>query len=363
MSRCSLNVVLLLVAAGALALAVPAPAPGPAAAAAGPPVLLGVWYGTYDAGTDATAEVWLGIYFQLAQDGWDARGHVRWHEDAAEVLGAGSLGKAAEYFDTITGSIARVDPRAVTLAEDRHGGRLSLTLTEDDVLEGVYHGAGAPDGGRKLRLVRIDTGYHPADVHRMGIDVSHHSGRVDWTAVRDAGYRFAYVKCSEGVDNPDTAFGGHWRALRALDLPRGAYHFYVTEDDPRAQARFFASRLQGDAGTLPPVVDIEVVGHGTRGDMTDTLRVFLREFETLTGTRPMLYTGPSFWDSHLRPVFGEYPLWLAEYGVVMPKVPFGWTGWLLWQTAKDQVVPGVEKVADVSLLHPMADLEAPAAGR
>ncbi|HUP43117.1 MAG TPA: GH25 family lysozyme, partial [Thermoanaerobaculia bacterium] len=41
----------------------------------------------------------------------------------------------------------------------------------------------------------------PAPV--LGIDVSHYSGAVDWQAVRAAGYAFAYVKATEGVDSAD----------------------------------------------------------------------------------------------------------------------------------------------------------------
>src|SRR6185503_11076913 len=32
--------------------------------------------------------------------------------------------------------------------------------------------------------------------HRIGIDVSHHNARPDWTAFRDAGVSFVYIKTS-----------------------------------------------------------------------------------------------------------------------------------------------------------------------
>jgi lysozyme len=203
----------------------------------------------------------------------------------------------------------------------------------------------------------IDTHYSPSDATRMGVDISHHSGDVDWAAVREAGFSFAYVKASEGVDNLDPRFEDHWAQLKALDFPRGAYHFYVTEDDPVEQAKFFASRLKDDPGTLPPVVDVELLGKNTEGDMTETLLSFLKTLEAETGLRPMIYTSPNFWDRYYRPEFSNYHLWLSEVGVVMPKVPFGWRNWTLWQRKINQSLEGVEKDADISILHPELDLE------
>lgn len=196
------------------------------------------------------------------------------------------------------------------------------------------------------------------DAEVLGIDVSHHSGQVDWRRVQDQGFRFAYVKASEGMDDADAMFATHWKALREAGMARGAYHFYVTEDDPVAQAKFFASRLREDSGTLPPAVDVEVLGHGTTGDMSATLSTFLRTLEEEIGVKPLIYTSPAFWDKYLRPEFSEYPLWIAEYGVETPKVPSGWTTWLLWQYAGDHKVEGVENTADLSRVHPSVDLDA-----
>lgn len=188
-----------------------------------------------------------------------------------------------------------------------------------------------------------------------GVDVSHHSGAVDWRQVLDAGYHFAYVKATEGVDSADPRFAEHWQALGELGVPRGAYHFYVTEDDPDAQARFFLDTVDFEAGDLLPVVDVELIGHGTEPGLADRLTRFLDLVEGELGVRPMVYTMPNFWDAHLGDGFDAFPLWVAEYGVSEPRLPTGWDGWHLWQYAADQEVAGVEKGADISRLHPQAD--------
>lgn len=203
----------------------------------------------------------------------------------------------------------------------------------------------------------------PAPGHVTGIDVSHYSGAVDWQAVRAAGYDFAYVKATEGVDAADPAFADHWRRLAEAGLHRGAYHFYVTEDDPEEQARFFLSTVEVGPGDLQPAVDVETLGHGTAPGLAGRLRTFLEIVERETGVRPVLYTGPRFWNANLGEGFSEYPLWVAEYGTSTPELPADWTRWTLWQWQGDATVPGVEKDADLSRLHPelgLQDLRIPA---
>lgn len=207
------------------------------------------------------------------------------------------------------------------------------------LLAGAPAGADPPTGG----------------VH--GIDVSHYSGTVEWERVADAGYSFAYVKATEGVDGADPSFAAHWRRLPEVGLRRGAYHFYVTEDDPEAQARFFLDTVETGPGDLVPAVDVELIGHGTEPGLAGRLRTFLERVETELGVRPVVYTSPKFWDANLGEGFGAHPLWVAEYEVESPRVPAGWTRWHVWQWKDSHDVPGVEKDADVSRLHPEVDLE------
>ena len=185
----------------------------------------------------------------------------------------------------------------------------------------------------------------------QGLDVSWHSGTVDWQQVAAAGHGFAFVKATEGVDAKDAAFDAHWPAMKAAGLVRGAYHFYVTEDDPEAQARFFIDNVVLIPGDLAPVVDIELLGHGTEPGLADRLRTFLRRLEQHYGVKPVIYTAPNFWNQYLGEGFGEYPLWVAEYGVDTPRLPQGWDDWHLWQWQGDAAVPGVEKGADLSRVN------------
>ena len=194
-----------------------------------------------------------------------------------------------------------------------------------------------------------------------GIDVSHFNHDVDWAQVAAAGKRFAYIKATEGVDSADPSFEKNWRGAQAATLARGAYHFYVTEDDPQAQADFFIASVPcSDHGELIPVVDVEIVGHGTPSGWPQGLGRFLDLLEAHFGVRPMIYTEPNFWNARVgdAAAFGAYPLWVAEYGVDEPQVPKGWTSWTVWQHNDRATVPGIDVDTDLNRLAPGLDLDA-----
>jgi len=197
----------------------------------------------------------------------------------------------------------------------------------------------------------VSVGEVESRLHK-GIDVSVHSGSIDWSEVAKEGHGFAFIKATEGVDLKDPAFDGHWQALKVAGLVRGAYHFYVTEDDPEAQARFFIANVELEPGDLAPVVDLELVGHNTKEGLVERFRTFLEALETHYRLKPIIYTTAKFWDEHFEnDGFGQYPLWVAEYDVDEPSLPIGWNQWLLWQWKGDADIRGVEKGADLSRIN------------
>lgn len=192
----------------------------------------------------------------------------------------------------------------------------------------------------RLRLTGV--WYEGRNMYLEGIDVSHFQGTVDWAAVADADIAFAFAKASEGQNTGDSMFATNWSAMKEAGLVRGAYEFYVVGESPQREAQNFIDRVRLEPGDLPPVVDVETMGHSSVDNATflASLKQYLSTIESAYGVKPVLYTGPSFWAEHGDDSFADYPLWIARYAQ-KPSVPEGWTTWTFWQYSQSGAVPGV----------------------
>ncbi|HVS14811.1 MAG TPA: GH25 family lysozyme [Thermoanaerobaculia bacterium] len=199
-----------------------------------------------------------------------------------------------------------------------------------------------------------------------GIDVSYHSGHVDWSAARAAGYRFGLTLATAGVDFRDPFLASHWARIHEAGLVRGAYHFYIAADDPVAQAHHFLSHVVLEPGDLRPVVDIESAAQEPPADLARQLARFVAEIEAAIGVAPIVYTGAIFWRDHVATTaFADHPLWIAEYEVDQPEIPAGWDRWDLWQWQGNAALPHIAPIVDLDRLHADADVDElliPAAG-
>ncbi len=179
-----------------------------------------------------------------------------------------------------------------------------------------------------------------------GIDVSKYQGDLlEQIADFDSIY-FVICKATEGLTLRDGTFTANWAKLSRSHVLRGAYHFFISSDDPVKQADFFL-RTAVAAGTaeIPLIVDVEA------GSLKDSipadslqrrLLACLHYIEQQHGRRPILYTNLSFADTYLRnDTFARFPLWLAEYsGKAAPVLPYAWrkTGHTFWQKSESYVI-------------------------
>lgn len=190
-----------------------------------------------------------------------------------------------------------------------------------------------------------------SDSSLNGIDVSHYDGTVNWPAVKAGGISFAFAKASEGETVTDSEFATNWAAMLTAAVPRGAYHFYTTSDDPVAQARHFIATVGAIAGTdLPPMVDIEsFAGNYGTATLAVNLQSWLDTVEQAFGRTPIIYTGSAFWNEYMTNQFSKYPLWIAEYDVTAPTLPIGWSNWTFWQNSESGTVGGVACSVDTDI--------------
>ena len=143
---------------------------------------------------------------------------------------------------------------------------------------------------------RIETARLWYDV--VGIDVSHHQGRIDWPSVAAGGTAFAYVKATEGGTFVDPSFAENWRGARAAGLPTGAYHFFTLCKSGSDQAVNYIATVPKVAGSLPPAIDAEHMGPCTGAsashDPAHEITVLLEALAAHYGCQPIIYTTRGF---------------------------------------------------------------------
>ena len=136
----------------------------------------------------------------------------------------------------------------------------------------------------------------------FGIDVSHHQGAVDWSAVAaDQGgrWRFCWAKATEGATWKDPRRTANLKGARAAGLLVGAYHYARPDNNgPAAEAANLLQVLD-EVGelSLPAVLDLEHQSPAP-GMGPSELRGWVEDWRAIvagaTGVNPVLYTGANY---------------------------------------------------------------------
>jgi lysozyme len=197
-----------------------------------------------------------------------------------------------------------------------------------------------------------------------GVDVSVFQGTVNWTQAKAAGLDFAIARVSDG-SFLDTQFATNWSGMKAAGLVRGAYQFFEPGQDPTTQANIVISAVGvlGD-GDLPVTADMEVTGSQSAATIAANLKTWMAAVQAGTGKVPMIYTAEGYWNASVASTaFSANPLWVANWQVMCPGLPNGWTAWELWQDADNGTVSGISGAVDTDQFNgTLAQLQAFAGG-
>lgn len=220
------------------------------------------------------------------------------------------------------------------------GGQLATLVLSGLVLSGLVLGGLGSSGLGGSRAAAA-----PAVV---GLDVSDHQPRVDWSAVRADGAQFAYVKATEGTRFVSRTFAAQYTGAARAGLIRGAYHFALPgQSGGAAQARFFVAHGGGwtaDGRTLPGAVDLEADPYGaqcyglSQPAMVAWIASFTSTYHALTSRWPVIYTTSGWWAACTADdagFGGRDPLWIAGSGI-----PPGWIRDTFEQFADAGTFPG-----------------------
>ncbi|MEH7088123.1 GH25 family lysozyme [Priestia megaterium] len=190
----------------------------------------------------------------------------------------------------------------------------------------------------------------------LGLDVSHHNGNnIDWKKVAAAGYKFVYLKLSEGKSYVDKTTYDNYIAAKNAGLRVGFYHFAHPDNDPIAEVDFFLKKLDGMKADLPHCLDLEENKGLSKAKVTAFAVKWMEYLQKKTGITPILYTGLSFSNSNFTNAVAKYPLWVARYsesnrvkGFTNPGESNVWNKWAMFQYTDQGKVNGIKGNVDVN---------------
>jgi len=241
-----------------------------------------------------------------------------------------------------------------------------VTETPPPVVDGVRRvDVGSAHSPRLLQQLATSpaTMPPPADAGALGVDVAdyQHPGgaAIEWSQVAAAGYKFAFIKASEGDYYANPYYASDLANAKAAGLYATGYHFAIPNvSDGASQADYAVGNggYAADGRTLPLALDIEYNPYGpecyglSTAQMVSWLSAFTAEEQRLTGQPPIIYSTADWWDTCTggSTAFGADPLWVAGYTSGSPPMPAGWGTWTFWQYTSRGSVPGITGHVDVS---------------
>ena len=196
--------------------------------------------------------------------------------------------------------------------------------------------------------------------YRLGVDVSEHQGYVDWQALKDSGFEFAFIRLGyrgygqEGRICLDREISPKYPDAQAAGFDVGVYFFAqaVNEEEALEEANFVLQNLDGYTLQLPVVYDPEsILDDEARTDnvsgeqFTKNTEVFCSAVAD-AGYDPMIYAN-MLWEAFELDLdeLSEYPLWYADYEPA-PQTPYHFR---FWQYTNQGQVPGITGNIDLNI--------------
>lgn len=170
---------------------------------------------------------------------------------------------------------------------------------------------------------------------KLGVDVSHWQGNINFARAKEAGVEFAFIKCSEGIRTKDAFFRRNFDGFKNQGIPVGAYHFVRSTLSVEDQFINILSMINGLHLDYGVALDVEKQVGMTPQSMTScTIGLAQRIFD-YGGYNCIIYTNQDIGNTMLGPWDGwkKHPLWVANPGSTSPAMPKHWDHWKIWQYA------------------------------
>lgn len=195
---------------------------------------------------------------------------------------------------------------------------------------------------------------------RVGVDVSHHQGYIDWKAVKEDGVDFAFIRIGyrgygkKGLVDIDREYARNIVNAKKAGLDVGVYFFSqaINENEAAEEAEFVIRQLKDQKLDLPVVYDQEhILDDDARTDtvsgeqFTKNAQVFCSMISE-AGYSPAIYCN-MLWEAfeYDMAVLAEYPFWYADYEP-KPQTPYDFK---FWQYTEKGTVRGINGLMDINI--------------
>ena len=196
----------------------------------------------------------------------------------------------------------------------------------------------------------------PDTTNIQGIDVSHWQSDINWAEVHNAGYKFAFVKATEGVNYIDPNFETNMDNGKATGMLMGAYHFArPDENNAIDEAYYFISNANEylKDGTLRPVLDVERGISLGNEELSNWINDWMNTVESETGVEPILYINSNYANNYLDESVSNRDIWIAHWTYdpeVSPDTGI-WDNWVFWQYSDSGSVSGIVGNVDLDIFN------------
>lgn len=213
--------------------------------------------------------------------------------------------------------------------------------------------------GKTVRRITEKTNY--------GLDVSQYQGEINWSAVRDEGLSYVFIRCGgrsygeSGALIYDPNFKKNFRDARARGFDTGVYFYSqaVNKKEAIEEAEYCLALLDGRSLQLPVYIDVEYSGTGkgradnlSRVERTEIVETFCKVIRD-AGYKPGIYSNRYFLETAIEltsPQLKDVSIWLAEYHDGSEPSYKG--DYDFWQYTSEGEVPGIEGKVDLNRCNP-----------
>lgn len=191
-----------------------------------------------------------------------------------------------------------------------------------------------------------------------GIDVSKYQGTIDWSAVKEEGIEYAFIRLGlRGYESAkivlDEYYEANMKGANSAGVAAGVYFFTqaVTVEEAKEEADFVIEHLAGYDVSCPVVFDVERISGGkgradqlTKEERTDITIAFCEAVKA-AGYTPMIYGNVVCFTRLLDMTkLNDYEKWYAFYDDYM-YMPYNVS---CWQYTEKGLVDGIPGNVDLN---------------